>query len=93
MHAPVAGDDAVARHELPGHSEILAAVGDERVDFLERALVEEQVDALARGQLARLALAAQPLLAPAERGATAPAGQCGLGIHVMQRGPGAGRSG
>ena len=41
---------------------------DELVDLLERAGVEQQVDALARRQLAGLVLAAQALLAAAQLG-------------------------
>jgi hypothetical protein len=43
-------------------------VGDELVYFLERAGVEQQVDALARGELARLALAAKPFFTAPELG-------------------------
>ena len=53
---PVAGDDAVAGHDLLLHAEVAAAVGDELVDLLEGAGIEEQLDALARGQLAGLVL-------------------------------------
>ena len=66
--APVAGDHAVAGHDLLLHAEVAAAVGDERVELFEGAGVEEQRDALARGQLARVALALQPLFAAAQRG-------------------------
>ena len=59
---PVAGDDAVARDDLVVHAEIAAAVGDELVDLLERARVEQQLDALARGQLAGGVLAVEPIL-------------------------------
>ena len=48
----VAGDDAVARDLLLVHAEIVAAVLDEHVPFLEGAGVEQQLDPLARGQLA-----------------------------------------
>jgi hypothetical protein len=36
-------------------------MGNELVDFLERADVEEQIDALTGGQLARLVVAAQAI--------------------------------
>ena len=65
VDAAVPAHDAVAGHDLIGHAEVAAAVGDELVDFLERAGVEQQVDALARGKLARLALAAQPFFTAA----------------------------
>ena len=51
-----AGDHAIARDALLGHAELGAAVLDEGVDLLERALVEQQVQALARRQLAALVL-------------------------------------
>ena len=38
----VAGDDAVARHDLIRHAEVAAAVCDELVDFLERARIEQR---------------------------------------------------
>jgi predicted Kef-type K+ transport protein len=41
-------------------------MGDEHVVFLERALVEQHLDPLARGQLALGVLAVDPLLAAAE---------------------------
>ena len=50
-------DGAVARHHavagdpVGGHPEVGAAVLDEQVPFLERALVEQDFQALARGQL------------------------------------------
>ena len=52
----VAGDDAVAGNDLFGHPEIEAAMGDELVDFLERAGIEQEVDPLAGRQLAGLVL-------------------------------------
>jgi hypothetical protein len=64
----MAGDDAVAGDNLILHAEIAAAVGDESVDLFERIPVEEELDALARGQLTRVALALQPLFPTAERG-------------------------
>ena len=48
------------------HAEVDAAVLDEHVELLERALVEQQLDALARGQLAALVLRLDALLAAAE---------------------------
>ena len=81
----VAADDAVARHDLLGHAEVGAAVGDELVDFFERAGVEQQVDALARGQLAGVALAAETILAPAQLGAPLEIGQVIVMIHPGAR--------
>ncbi len=51
-----AGDDAVAGDFLRAHAELGRAVLDEHVELLERALVHQQVDALARGELAALVL-------------------------------------
>ncbi len=50
------------------HAEVAAPVGNEGVELFERVAVEEQLDALARGQLARIALALQPLFPTAQRG-------------------------
>ena len=63
----VAGDDAVAEDLLLVHAEVGAAVGDELVELDEAARVEQQVDALARGQLAGLVLALDALGAAAGR--------------------------
>ena len=65
VDAAVAGDDAVARDLLLGHAEVEAAVLDELVELLEAALVEQQLDALARGELALAVLALAPLRAAA----------------------------
>ncbi len=62
----VAGDDAVARDLLLRHAEVGAAVLDEHVPLLEGAGVEQEVDALARGQLAAGVLRLDALLAAAE---------------------------
>jgi hypothetical protein len=50
------------------HAEIGAAVLDEHVVFLERALVEQHVEPLARRQLALGVLRVDPLLPAAEPG-------------------------
>ena len=83
---PVAGDDAVARDDLVGHPEVEAAVRDELVELLERARIEQQIDPLARRQLAGLVLAAQALFAAAQLGAPLEIGQDVGGIHVGARG-------
>ena len=69
VDAAVAGHHAVARDDLLGHAEVAAAVGDELVDLLEGAGIEQQVDALARGEPAAVVLPLQPLLAAAQLGA------------------------
>ena len=67
VDAAVAGDDAVAGDHLLVHAEVAAAMGDQLVDLLERAGIEQQLHALARGQLALLVLlrAAAPRRRPA----------------------------
>jgi hypothetical protein len=71
----VAGDDAIAGDDLLRHPEVETTVGDELVDLFEGTAVEQQVDALARGQLARLTLAAQPFFAAPELGASIEVGE------------------
>src|SRR3954469_22537999 len=44
------------------HAEVAATVGDELIDLLEGARIEQQVDSLARRQLAGLVLTTQALL-------------------------------
>ena len=63
-----AGDHAVAGELLLGHAEIDRAVLDEDAVFLERALVEQRLDAFAGGELAALVLGRDALLAAAEMG-------------------------
>ena len=63
-----AGDHAVAGDLGLLHAEVDGAVLDEHVELLERALVEQQLDALARGELAALVLRLDARLAAAQRG-------------------------
>ena len=63
----VAGDDAVAEEVLPVEAELRRAVGDERVELDERPGIEQQVEALARRQLAPGVLALDPHRSPALR--------------------------
>ena len=67
-----AGDHAVAGDLGLLHAEVGGAVLDEHVELLERALVEQQFDALARGQLAALVLGVDAGLAAAQAGLFAP---------------------
>ena len=60
-----AGDDAVAGDFGFLHAEFVAAVFDEHVELLERAFVEQKLNALARRQLAFGVLRRMALLAPA----------------------------
>src|SRR5215469_10154634 len=51
-----AGDDAVAGNPALLHAELGRAVLDEHVELLERALVHQQLESFARGELAALVL-------------------------------------
>src|SRR5579884_411909 len=66
LHRAVAGDDSVARDALLVHPEIAVAMDDQLVELLERAGVEEQLDALARGELAFLVLTLDARFAAAQ---------------------------
>jgi hypothetical protein len=65
---PEARDNAVAERALALHSEVRRVVLDEHVQLLERALVEEEVEPLARGHLPRGVLLLDALLAAALEG-------------------------
>ncbi len=67
-----AGHHAVARWPVRLHPEIGAAVRHEHVELLERALVEQQLDPLARGQLALAVLCGDPPVAAAHARRFAP---------------------
>ena len=56
VDAARAGDDAVAREHLLVEAEVGGAVRDEPVELDEAALVEQEVEPLARGELALLVL-------------------------------------
>ena len=56
----VAGDDAIAEDALPVEAELRGPVGDERVELDEGPGVEQEVEALARRQLARTHAGARP---------------------------------
>src|SRR5690606_21525450 len=62
----VSGDDAVAGHLLIRHAEIRRAVLDEHVPLLEAVGIEQDVDTLARGQLAAFVLRVDPALSATE---------------------------
>ena len=66
----MAGDDAVAGNQQVRivHAEVAAAVGDELVGLDERPGIEEEVDALARRQLAGVVLLLEAIFAAAELG-------------------------
>ncbi len=66
LDGAVAGDHAVARDAPLVHPEVVAAMGLELVELDEGAAVEQEFDPLARGQAARLALAALPIFAAAQ---------------------------
>src|SRR6185312_2318208 len=62
----MAGDDAIARDFLLVDAEIRRAMLDEHIPFLEGARIEEQLQALARGELALGVLGRDAPLAAAE---------------------------
>src|SRR5262249_14994712 len=67
----VAGDHAVAGHRLPLHAEVSTAVALEHIPFLEGIGVEQQLDALAGGELALGVLRGNPFRAAAQPGGCA----------------------
>ena len=77
----MAGHHAIAWHLLVGHAEIDAAMLDEHVRLFEGVGVEQQLDALAGGELAALVLRLDPALAAAEPGSRA------LGIELARESP------
>ena len=85
----MAGDHAVAGDLLLLHPEVGAAVHDEAVHLHEGARVEEQLDPLAGGELARLVLLLDALGAAAGERAAVELVEGGLGIE----GGGAGAGG
>src|SRR3954463_8402377 len=67
-----AGDHAVAGNLVLLHAEFGRSVLDEHVEFLERALVEQKLDAFPRSQLAAGVLRLDAFFAAPELGAVAP---------------------
>ena len=69
------------------HAEIVAAVLDEHVELLEQIVIQEEVDALARGELALGVLGGDALLAAAKAGARPAGVEAGEhGLHLALRG-------
>src|SRR5262249_40017130 len=64
---------------------ILAAVGHERADLDERAGVEQQVEALARGEASLLVLLGDARLTTAGHGLLAATAQLGRSLLSIQR--------
>src|SRR4029077_14507561 len=56
----IASDDAVTGIDLVGEAEVGSPVGDEPVELDEAPLVEQQIETLARGELALLVLLGDP---------------------------------
>ena len=83
-----AGDHAVAGDLGRLHAEIVAAMLDEHVELLERIVVEQEFDALARGELALGVLGRDALLAAAEAGAFAAGVEAGEDVLHGGRLPG-----
>ena len=63
----VAGDHGVAEEGAVGQAEIGGAVGDETVDFGERAIVHQRVQPLPGGHLAPLVLLVDATLTASQR--------------------------
>src|SRR5262249_38322922 len=61
VNASGASDDPIAGDALLVHVEVMALVDDEPIELRERALVEEELEPLARGLLAGLVLAPDSL--------------------------------
>jgi hypothetical protein len=80
----MAGDDAVARDDLIGHPEIEATMCDEFVDFFEGVGIEQQIDALACGQLAGRTLALEAILASSKLGSSLEIVEPALRIHYTR---------
>jgi hypothetical protein len=78
----VSGHHAVAGHDLIGHAEIEAPVGDQLVQLLEGARVEQQVDPFVGGQLAGRVLALSALLAASQLRAPLEVGEKILWFHA-----------
>jgi hypothetical protein len=64
----VAGDDAIARNFVVLHPKVSAAVLNKHIPFFKGAFVQQQLDALARRELAFAVLCVDALLAPAQAG-------------------------
>ena len=82
----VSGDDAVAGEYLLVETEVARTMNDVLVELLKSALVEKEVDALARGQLARGVLACDALAAAARactRDALAQLFEFGCGVSGL----------
>src|SRR3984957_10276724 len=71
VHRAPAGHHSVARNLGFRHPEVVGAVLDEHVELFERVVIEEEFDALARGDLALGMLGGDALLAAAKTGALA----------------------
>ena len=79
----IAGDDAVAGNHLLVHAEIAASVGHQLVDLFEGAGIEQELDALARRQLAGRVLAREPLFAAAKLRAPVEVGEDVFRLHLV----------
>jgi hypothetical protein len=76
VHGAPAGDHAVAGDLVLLHAELDRAMLDEHVEFLERAFIQQQLDALAGGQLAAGVLRLDALVAAALLGSGAAFVEC-----------------
>ncbi len=83
LDAAGARDDPVAGHDLLLHPEVEAAVGDELVDLVEGAGVEQEIDPLARRELPDVVLPFQAIVAAAAFGAALEVGEMRERIHDL----------
>ena len=86
VNAAVAGDEAVAGGALLFHAEIGAMMADKFVELIERALVEEEFDALAGAELAFFVLALAPFGAAAGFGFRGAPAELFEGVAIFGRG-------
>src|ERR1700727_2313671 len=77
VHRAPTGHHPVAWNLGLSHAEVVGAMFDEHVELFERVVIEEEFDALARGELALGVLRGDALLAAAETGALAASVEAG----------------
>jgi len=61
LNAPVAGDEPIPVILLVGHAEVVAAMRHELVGFLERSLIEQEINSFPRRHFAFFVLPFPPL--------------------------------
>jgi hypothetical protein len=83
----IAGDEAVAFVDLLGHAKVGSAVADEGIELSERAFVEEEEDALTRGEAAAAALFFETFGTTTGEGIGAAAGEFRGGRAIFHQEP------